>query len=351
MLLTKPDYTKLVFGTYQKLRKEAGFSLALKDPTPKSVRDECLAVYQERPDKKDDPTLRRFFGVAAENNSYLRILQKSKAEKFKTVGNYLIGKAANTDDKNVELLAWLIDFRHRPYTVGMNVILSDNEKEILDSEEEPLPPPDPGPDTSHSHDGERVDERLGNFDDNTGDKTVVNTEGEIYGGSLDAIQGQVDNTNAEVRKGLEPTKEEVNKEPRKKNPWLMAGILLLLILLSGGTYLAVNKDKHCMYWTGDHYEKIDCDAEAPDKVVYDHNRWKNFRKITDLSTISESSIGVIHYYGNKDREYFTTSGKHPVETNRYVKVMTDYIYKKDFAKRDSLLKKASDQTKKFATNQ
>ena len=85
-----------------------------------------------------------------------------------------------------------------------------------------------------------------------------------------------------------------------------------------------------MYWTGDHYERIDCDEENNDKVLFNEERWKNFRKITDLSTITEKSIGVVHYFGNKNREFFTSGGKHPIETTRHLRVMTRYIWEKEF---------------------
>lgn len=135
MRLTHPDYGKLVFRTYQLLRSTPEFSPALKQPTPASIRKECLTVYEERPDKKDETILRSFFGPADENKSYLTPIENFQTDGFRAFSNYLKGRAAKTDDKNVELLAWLINFPHRPYRYGMDVILSEKEKAILNSDE------------------------------------------------------------------------------------------------------------------------------------------------------------------------------------------------------------------------
>jgi len=117
------------------LRSTPEFSPVLKQPTPASIRKECLTVYKERPDRKDEPVLRSFFGPAAPNGSFLIAIENFPTDGFKAFTNYLKGKAVKTDDKNVELLAWLIDFPHRPYRYGMDVLLSEREKAILDSDE------------------------------------------------------------------------------------------------------------------------------------------------------------------------------------------------------------------------
>ena len=343
MRLSHPDYTKLVFRTYQALRSNPEFSPALRQPTPASIRKECLTVYKERPDKKDDPALRSFFG-AAENSSFLNPIENFPTEGFRAFSNYLKGKSANTDDKNVGLLAWLIDFPHRPFRSGMNVILSEAEIAILISKEEANLPQGPDP----NFPDEIQSDYLNNSPDlvrqplrNEKEVNVLSNTNE----ELPDAQGNQHNdiVNTDRSGWILPGENEI----QKKRKWLIIGVSLFILILSSGVYLLYDNDKNCMYWTGDHYERIDCDAAINDKVVFNEERWKNFRKITDLSTISEKSIGVVHYYGNKNREFYTSGGKHPVETTRYLKVLTRYIWEKEFGPKDSVAISTSfDETKK-----
>lgn len=322
MRLTHPAYIKLVFRTYQSLRSTPEFSPALKQPTPASIRKECLTVYKERPDKKDEPVLRSFFGPAASNNSFLSAIENFPTDGFRAFVNYLKGKAVKTDDKNVELLAWLIDFPHRPYRYGMDIMLSEKENAILNGVD---------------HIDENVSQEIEEANDD--DEAIFDQphENAVENHTLHTVHKQipVDSINpvGEIKSG-----KNVLIIDKK---WLIIGVALFVSILSVGIYWLYDKSANCMYWTGDHYEKIDCDEDINDKVVFNEDRWKNFRKITDLSTITEKSIGVVHYFGNKNREFFTSGGKHPIETTRYLRVMTRYIWEKEFGSKDSL-KRATD---------
>lgn len=351
MRLTHPQYVKLVFRTYQVLRSAPEFSPALKQPTPASVRSECLTVYKERPDKKDEPVLRSFFGPAAENNSFSSPIENIPTVRFKAFTNYLNGKAVNTDDKNVELLAWLIGFPHRPFRFGMDVILNETEKAILNGEKGADPLQGTGLGFSQEIEDEDLDICPDTLGQSFGNETTVNSLSTAKEQVTEApIDQQIDKTNTDDTKGsrwIEPGKKDL----QKKNKWIIVGIALFITILSIGVYLLYDKNGNCMYWTGDHYERIDCDAEVNDKVVFNEERWKIFRKITDLSTITEKSIGVVHYYGNKNREFFTCGGKHPIDNTRYLKVMTRYIWEKEFGPKDSVTKNAPDEKQKPAVNQ
>jgi hypothetical protein len=282
-----------------------------------------MTVYKERPDKKDEPILRNFFGPATENNSYLIPIENYPTDRFRAFSDYLKGGSVNTDDKNVELLAWLIDFPHRPYWHGKEVILSATEKAILNSDEEDNHPQGPDPNFSDEIESEDFDTCPDMLVQSPGNEIVDNTPSTID----EELPGVPIYQPIDKRsEWIKPRENDL----QKKWKWLIVGIALFFSILSSGVYLLYNHNKNCMYWTGDHYERIDCDAEVNDKVVFDEERWKSFRKITDLSTISEKSIGVVHYYGNKNREFYTCGGKHPVETTRYLKVMTRYIWEKEF---------------------
>lgn len=320
MRLTHPAYIKLVFGTYQKLRSTSKLSPALKQPTLASIRKECLIVYKEPPEKKDEATLRSFFGPAQENESFQDLIKNFPTESYKAFSNYLKGKAVKTDSKNVELLAWLINFPHRPYRYGMEVILTDEEKAILNSDENASENIELDTDEEKEDENEKV-------------------QGKPHGNELEAIAiSTKDTPELEVQISSVRAIRSEEKHVTLKKKWLFIGIPIIFAILSLGFYLLYDTGAQCMYWTGDHYEKIDCDAAINNKVVFNKERWKNFRKITDLSTISEKSIGVVHYFGNKNREFYTSGGMHPVDNTRYLRVMTRYIWEREFGSKDSLPK-------------
>lgn len=115
--------------------------------------------------------------------------------------------------------------------------------------------------------------------------------------------------------------------------WLIFGVPLVFAILSLGFYLLYNKGDECMYWTGDHYEKIDCDAGINGKNLLNEERWKNFRKITNPDTITAWSIGKLYYLKtNNAMEYFTAGGKHPVYVTRTLKVLSQYMFDKHLLK-------------------
>ncbi len=70
--------------------------------------------------------------------SYLNHIRGFETDKFKPLDNYLKGHTERTDDKNLELLAWLIDFRHRPHIYGTNILLNDDELAILGKSKKPV---------------------------------------------------------------------------------------------------------------------------------------------------------------------------------------------------------------------
>lgn len=347
MQLTHPDYTKLVYGTYKQLCSTPEFSPDLKQPTPKSISNECLIVYKERPHKKDEPVLRSFFGPPAENNSFLKTIEKFPTERFKALANYLKKKAVKTDDKNLELLAWLIDFPHRPFRHRMDIILSEAEKAILNNYVADNPPQWP--------DRNFADE----IEDESFDKSPDN-----LGEPLENELKRIATSKTEEPVPAFPISQPSNKiktENKKRLGWgkffqenkkmLLVGIALFFTIATIGVYQFFYKEGDCMYWNVDHYERIDCNAEVTDKVVFNKERLKNFRKITDFP-IPEKMIGVAFYSGNKNREFFTCWGKHPVDPTRNLRVMTRHVWEKEFGRKDSVAKDSSaDQSKKLlATN-
>ena len=92
-----------------------GLSTELETPTPAKLKRYSLLLLAERPDVTDEPVLRMFFGPVREGDHLEDVIRRFDIEKFKPLIRFLKGETNETDEKNVKLLAWLIDFQPRPY--------------------------------------------------------------------------------------------------------------------------------------------------------------------------------------------------------------------------------------------
>ncbi len=284
MRLNHPDYIKLLKAAYHQKRSNNELQPLLAQSTPASIRKECINVCKERFLDKDMPILRAFFGPAEDRRHFLQLIENFGTDRFKPLDNYLKGNTTTTDDTNLELLAWLIDFPHRPFGFGKDVLLTEEEKKLIAD-------PEPGNESTES------------------------------------VQP--------------PPERGVAQESDKKKKRRVAALLLLFLLLGlSGFYIIRQAGKYsdmsfgsspgeCMYWAGDRYVRTPCTNPSFDQLQLNFNKdvVEKFKRITRRDTISEKSIGVVHYIKiDGGIEFFTTAGRHPVQINRSLKPMTKHIY-------------------------
>jgi hypothetical protein len=109
------DYIDDIIKHYQAGKKNGDLPLRLIQPTPGNVKEECLSVCETRFQKKDLRILTAFFKVDNDQAAVLRAIHRCDRDRFKPLANFLKGITNSTDDLNIELLAWLIDFPNRPF--------------------------------------------------------------------------------------------------------------------------------------------------------------------------------------------------------------------------------------------
>ena len=283
MRLEHPDYIKLLRAAYEQKRRQNQLSLLLAQPTPANIRRECVNVCKEGLEKKDEAVLRAFFGPATEQRRFLELIENFGTDKFKPLDNYLKGLTTTTDDRNLELLAWLIDFPHRPYVFGKEVLLSEEEKAILGYPERESETP--------------------------------------------------------VRVNQPFTQE---KDSAKKKKRRVAALLVIALLLCFGGFQIMFQDpgissslnygnslSGCMYWNGELYVQIPCDDSTPGRLLRPlrMEQLEGFKRITREDTITQKSIGVVHYLKrNGAPEFYTRAGYHPIEHTRKLKPLSRYMY-------------------------
>ncbi len=301
MRLTYPDYIVLVKAAYKTIQT-TGEKPLLVNPTPSSVRKECITLLQERLEKKDEPALRAFFGSPDSAGKFLSAIEQFETERFKAFQKYLNGKTATTDQKNVELLAWLIGFKHRPYRLDNHVILTHEEKAILLESK-------PGEEAGFNEQEKPAEELLETEPiPEPVSKDPVSTANEKAGRSV-------------PRSGNRSIKQA-------------AVVLMIAAVCSGGLYAIKKvKDKsQCMYWAVDHYESISCDEEISGSFVIALNEkvMKTLKKITREDTITSYSVGRLFYIKeNNDIQYYTAGGNYPADLNRSLKKLSQNIFDKD----------------------
>jgi hypothetical protein len=299
------DYKIEVVECYKKMRVKGSLSLNLLSPTPSKLKNECLMVFQSGRTKNDIAILRQFFGHREDESDYARAIKKIETDKFRPLVNFLKEQTGDTDDKNIELLSWLIDYSPRPYKYG------EEKKE----------------------------------------KAIEKLKEETFATVSDLDQDEKITIGQET--GLSRQKESILKPPIigsktslpvkhwfQKKDNILYGIALLVfgLLLSFKTYLKPNslfgfkvKESSCMYWASDHYVSANCDDKVPNVniIVSDSSELIHFKKITRPDTLKLADINKVWYSKiNKKVEFFTASGHHPEHPEKQLKPLTKYMFLK-----------------------
>jgi hypothetical protein len=301
------DYQELVFEVYKKKRAARALPVGLTEPSPAELKKLCgLACARRFVRKKDEVALMSFFGEGADQVACQKAIDKCDRDRFRPLVNYLNkdGKI-DTKEKNIELLAWLIDFEHRPYDdqrnySGLLQIIMDRSRgesgECSEIEEEP----------SEELGGQREDET---------------TPPPMATRSLAS----------KFRWGL---------------TFAMTVILTVIaIVIFDGRIpspgpLPIAKAGGCMYWAGDRYRQIPCDQKPDDALVVplDSVKFVDFKRITDPDTITSASLGRI-WYSKRDGgiEYYTSGGDDPVKPEYRLLPLTEYMIRKHIHPRNGLM--------------
>lgn len=290
------DYLDAILKFYEQKKAANDLPPRLLNPTPSKLRDECAAIYRARFEKKDRPRLQAFFEVN-EGADILKAIERFDIDKFRPLNNYLREATEKTDDKNVELLGWLINFPKRPY---------------------------------NKHDFPAADL---NRDEEAGD----------YCGEINNIK---ENENPEGENPLKgnfiPPVPPVDEliDPKSSGAGMRIKFLIGSFVIASGILAAVhlNKkdDKQCMVWVSDHYKLLSCDSSYKGGMILPRNEdlLRNMKRITRPDTLTTKDIGHVWYRKRRvdSADYFTMGGRDPLDPTTDLKRMTTYIFEKHLSK-------------------
>ncbi|MGJ7031078.1 hypothetical protein [Niabella hirudinis] len=300
-----PDYTKLVLRDYEKKRAANQLTLRLSQPTTSRLKEECIEVCTRRYSRRDGGALNLFFGEGDDPAVVLKKIERCDPDRLKPLLNFIKGKTAGTDHKNVELLAWLIDFELRPFQIGRRYDTDVQEQK-----------------------GVELTERNGNDGTEAEDPPTTPVEA----GLAVAVKEQ------DTAESPEPPKPVAAKPRFNLKP---AGAVIVAALAGIAIYWLVKTKEApipmrlgmeaCMYWTGDCYRQVPCNQKRGDTLIValDPEKLKHFRKITRPDTITKNAKGRVWYLKiNGAIEFYTGGGYHPVDPRLRLKPVTDYIIRK-----------------------
>lgn len=278
------DYKHKVLTFYHQQREKGMLASRLMNPTPAGLKKECERVLSERYLPSDKKILHDFFGDFDTPQSLSSRIPRFETDKFKPLVLRLKEKTLETDTCNIELLAWLIDYRPRPY------------KFDFPSADE-VPASGPGYATSA-----------------TTAPTIAFA-------------------------GVRPVMAAPQRSQKLR--YTVMGLLVLSVgYLGWGAFY--NRQPTCMYWNNDRYFLADYTTQIPNGqlIALDTFRLNNFRRITRPDTLTAHSIGRVWYLKkNKKFEYFTQSGAHPLYPDRQLKPVSPYIYRKYLDRKPVLSKR------------
>lgn len=317
------DYQQMIMQAYERKKVNNTLPHGLMHLTPAKLKEECLKRCAKDVNKRDEKIIRDFCVDLNDARNCYAIIQRCETDKFRPLVNYLKEKSGSTDEKNIELLAWLIDFHGRPWEMGKEISGDEGIKEDRLSDDtrpakgDPVTIPDFPADSSETG----VDKPAGN--------PVIP--------EIPIIPVRFVGTIGKESGGVSPAETgRQGKAGGKSTKTLAAAVILSLVLGTGGMWWWKDRNQpprsgYCMYWQEDHYEPIACNQKISNAriIALDTMRLKNLKKITRPDTITYLAIGKVWYSKIAGKfEFYTSGGEHPVVFNRELRPITGYIIDK-----------------------
>lgn len=276
------EYKQVVTDAFRKKRQEASHESWLMNPTRARIRQRCVDLAERGLAPDGEAALCGYFDKEPGRGEGIAALRKSEPEDFKVLENFLGNTSINTKEKNVELVAWLIDYPHRPVTVFKTMNQGGNSSAENKAEEEKAAVDLLIPPTS-------------DFDEPTEPPTEDETK----------------NNGSRIR----------------RVPARLIGAVTVVLVGAVIVWSSFSRDE-CMYWDNDHYVASPCSVPRMDTpmVAMDHSRLKGFHRIGRVDTLSRYSVGRLWYVRVGDSvEVYTGGGRHPLYPDKTLKRVTDYV--------------------------
>lgn len=296
--ITFEDYKNAIKAKYEKEKEEGDYSNNLSSPTPANLRKLCVKRFASNTDKDDLIAFESFFDFPFDKDKR-NLFGGDELNKLVKVRRFFQGITENPADDTIQLAAILVDLRPRPF---------NKYRKQIDEEDLEL------------------------FNELT---IPNNSVKEVASDNLND-QAQIEDLNDSKTDGVIEEPRLESKKPVKKNKYFeklfnrskptMITTAFIFCLIATIIYFAFIK-KHCMQWSQDHFEVVDCNSNSSDNqnkiIPYDANLLE-FKKLRVCDTTTNYST---IWYSKKNNvvEFFNTHGKNPVNDSP-LKAVSKHIF-------------------------
>jgi hypothetical protein len=275
-------YKQIVTETFLRKQEQEPHLDWLMNPTRVKIRQRCLELAELGLEPRDAAALRNYLSMKPGETDYFAAFEKRDAETFKTIENFLGNTDIKTAEKNIELLAWLIDYPHRPITAFKAMRQAGSSPDRAEMQ-----------------------------------------ASQIYSDPASS-QASINDQSGKQQPLIEPDRKATSTQ---KVPVRL--LSALTVLLAGGllVWSSFNRDE-CMYWAGDRYAASPCSAPKADTplVAMDRSRLKGFYRIKRTDTLTRYAVKRFWYARVADTiEVYSAGGRHPLSPEINLREVTDYI--------------------------
>nr|WP_315224640.1 hypothetical protein [uncultured Flavobacterium sp.] len=295
---TQKDYKEAIRIKFEK-EKDGVYSNYLYNPSQANLRELCWKIFSSNPNTDDLKVYYDFFKSEFDPNEEDTSI--TYTDKFKKVGDFLKRKKEPAKIDTVNLAAILVDFELRPYQKFYHKVGIVSDKEITI-------------------------------------ECLVSSELVVKKEQLLEVLSEV----KEVKPARVNTpinlfisfKKKCCETLLKKSKGTIISVALIFCLISAVIYFAFFK-KDCMQWSGDHYERVDCNLKVEGFVQlnsvepFDESKFE-LKKInlSDTTTCFKNGEAIIWYAKTANGvDFFNTHGRHP-ENDNPLRPVTQYILNK-----------------------
>lgn len=345
------NYREAIIKKYRSEKVDGKYSHYLDNPSQALLRNLCWEVFSLSPKENDLVVYRNFFRF--DFNSKDEDTSITYTNKFKKVGAFLRGHKVPAKITTVELAAILVDYEPRPFKKfkekGIPIIeqpidspkipfafgIKDGREEEIEIEGNEI----------EKKNGNYQEEQIANFENEK--KNNYDEEKEKSATDLSNLNEDKKNINSEeveiITVDNQPSrlslflkiKEKILKKflNRLKNTVIVTVFIFGLIITV--IYFSFFKN-HCMQWSEDHYEVVDCspkNGKNTNEIIPLDNDLLDFKKLKVCDTTicfkknGEGSVWYVKTPNGIDFFNDNGSGRHP-ESKKSLRPVSKYIFDK-----------------------
>ncbi|WP_406844203.1 hypothetical protein [Flavobacterium soyae] len=321
-------YKKAVIKQYEEVKNGEDY-IYLNAPTRGKLNKLCWEIFETKPVSKDDKVVfNTLLGFPFDLNTKNRF--RSNTNQFRPVETFLKGETDPDKIEVVDLAAILVDFQLRPFNKFRKQIDPDDLELINDLRNTKFfSPQNPSDDLIDVVENKNViDAKIEEPKENQSQES----EPAFVAEKSESFQNQ---GSASPQAPL-PISTFVNIGKESPNKiWKYLGITAVIVGFGLIIYFAFFKN-HCMQWSEDHYEVVDCSSKDNgnfNEIIPLDEDLLDFRKLKacDTTTCFMKNGEAFVWYGKTANgiDFFNDNGngRHP-ETKGSLRPVTHYIFGK-----------------------